>query len=112
MELPIKYNDVKKFIESNNLFEVTKKHLFEWLENSYQENATDFENSLNANLEVVLKSYIFKDEGVSFNQSFSYEPPMNYITVRIRIHDDNDSYLNEYTAFFDLDLKIFDDVMK
>ncbi|MGL5438786.1 MAG: hypothetical protein ACRDA4_00160 [Filifactoraceae bacterium] len=60
-------------------------------------------------IEVVINNYIFKDEGISISRSYSHEPPMDYISVWIRIFDEEDSYICEYTAFYDYELNFFDD---
>ncbi len=43
---------------------------------------------MNADLETVLKKYKFENESVSFSKSYSFDPPMDYISIWIRIFDD------------------------
>lgn len=67
---------------------------------------------MNADLETVLTAYKFETEGYSMSQSYSYDPPIDYISVWIRIYDEKNSYICEYTAFYDMELKVFDDKIR
>lgn len=112
MKLPINYLEVNVFEQQNNLFAFTKKYLIKWLENLWCDSPKEFEEQYNTNISTVLNDYKFEDEGISFSRSYSYEPPLDYISVSIRIYDQEDDYVAEYRALYDLDLHIFDDTMR
>lgn len=112
MNPPVDSQDFLNFIRNNNLFEKAKGNLNECLRNLYTSDQSNFEQLFHADLKKVMETYSFENEGVSFSKSFSYEPPLDYISVWIRIYDAEGDYLAEYTVFFDLDLKCFDDKLK
>lgn len=112
MKLPINYLQVNEFERQNNLFNLTKEYLIKWLETSYHDSPKEFEEQYYSDINTVLNNYKFENEGISFSRSYSYEPPLDYISVSIRIYDQEDDYVAEYRAFYDLDLQIFDDRMK
>lgn len=112
MNFPIDPQDFLNYIYSNNLFEKTKENLDKCLRNLYTTDQSNFKQMFHTDLSGVIETYSFENEGVSFSKSFSYEPPLDYISVWIRIYDVEGDYLAEYTAFFDLELKCFDDKLK
>lgn len=112
MILPIDTNQLENFIHKNNLFHTTQNSLILCLKNWWRDNKVDFLENMNANLETVLTAYKFEKEGYSISKSYSYDPPMDYISVWIRIYDEENSYICEYTAFYDMDLKMFDDKLR
>lgn len=63
----------------------------------------------NLNLLVHQINEWIENEGASCSKSFSYDPPLDYFSVWIRISDEDDRYLCKYTAFYDLELNCFDD---
>ena len=81
------------------------------MENLWCDSPKEFEEQYNTNISTVLNDYKFENEGISFSRSYSYEPPLDYISVSIRIYDQEDDYVAEYRALYDLDLHIFDDTM-
>ncbi|MBS5150449.1 MAG: hypothetical protein KHY76_05570 [Butyricicoccus pullicaecorum] len=112
MKLPINYLEVNAFEQENDIFAFTKKYLIKWLESLWYDSPKEFEEQYNTNISTVLNDYKFKNEGISFSRSYSYEPPLDYISVSIRIYDQEDDYVAEYRALYDLDLHIFDDTMR
>lgn len=112
MKIPIKSEDFSKFISDNKLFDITRDELKKCLKNWWDNDRTLFIEDMYSDLETVLKKYRFENEGVSFSKSYSYEPPMDYISVWIRIFDEEDNYVCEYTAFYDYMLNCFDDKIK
>lgn len=109
MNIPMDFKKFNDFIHNNHLFNITQDNLTTCLKNCWLDNKVSFLQDMNADLETVLKNYKFENEGFSFSRSYSYDPPMDYISVWIRIYDEENSYICEYTAFYDLNLKIFDD---
>lgn len=81
-------------------------------ENWWNDDNAAFLDDMNSGLETVLKKYRFENEGVSFSKRYSYDPPMDYISVWIRIFDEENNYISENTAFYDVELQIFDDKIK
>lgn len=81
-------------------------------ENWWNDDNAAFLDDMNSGLETVLKKYRFENEGVYFSKSYSYDPPMDYISVWIRIFDEENNYISENTAFYDVELQIFDDKIK
>lgn len=112
MNLPIDPQGFSNFIRNNNLFEKADENLNECLKNFYTTDQANFREIFHTDLDKVMETYSFENTGVSFSKSFSYEPPLDYISVWIRIYDTEGDYLAEYTAFFDLELKCFDDKLK
>ena len=112
MVLPIDSKKFSDFISDSNLFQMTQENLKALLKNWWDADKINFSKDMNADLETVLKKYKFEAEGVSLSKSYSYEPPMDYISVWIRIFDEENSYICEYTAFYDYNLNCFDDKIK
>lgn len=109
MNIPMDFETLNDFIRESNLFDSTRDSLKLYLENWWNDNKAVFLEDMGADLETVLKKYRFENEGLSFSRSYFYDPPLDYISVWIHIFDEEDSYISEYTAFYDLDLEIFDD---
>ncbi|KSV57696.1 hypothetical protein [Acetivibrio ethanolgignens] len=112
MNVPINSKEFTDFISDNNLFQLTQEKLTTCLKNWWTHDKAAFLEDMNADLETVLKKYNFENDGVSFSKSYSYDPPMDYISVWIHIFDEENNYICEYTAFYDLELQIFDDKIK
>ncbi len=100
------------FIKDNHLFDKTKENLMLCLNHFYKTEQERFHEMFQADLDQVINTYVFENEGVSFSKSFSYDPPLDYISVWIRIYDREKDYLAEYTAFYDLELNQIDDRLK
>lgn len=104
MKIPINSSEFEKFVEESRIFEKTHMLMGEYLKKWYEENPETFREDLWADLDTVLRFYGFEYESVAFNKSFSYDPPMDYFSCRIRIYDQEPLYCIEYTAFFDMNL--------
>ena len=112
MTLPIDTKALENFIHENNLFHTTQNRLILCLKNWWRDNKVDFLENMNADLQTVLTAYKFEKEGYSISKNYSYNPPIDYISVWIRIYDEENSYICEYTAFYDMNLKIFNDKIR
>lgn len=109
MTMPINTQAIDLFIETSNLRALCFSNMNANLSNWFKDNPDEFMSTFDANLDRVLNTYRFDFEGISFSRSFSYDPPLNYISVYIRLYDHEDSYYGEYTAFFDHEINCFDD---
>lgn len=107
--LPISQQDFQNFIEKNKLFERTYQLMCKSLKHWYEDDSQHFIEDMWADLDTVMKTYHFENEGVSISKNYSYEPPLDYISCYIRVYDAEWTYCMEYTAYFDEDLKEFDD---
>lgn len=112
VKIPVDPAAFSEFIEAARLFECTRKLLRMCLTNWYKEDIQGFVGDMRAGLERVLGEYKFVNEGVSVSKSFSYDPPLDYISVWVRIYDEEGCYVAEYTAFYDCDLKCFDERLR
>ncbi len=112
MKLPIDFKSINDFLSNNNLFLTTRENLITCLKNWWNDDNAAFLDDMNADLETVLERYKFENNGISFSKSYSYDPPMDYISIWIRIFDEENNYICGYTAFYDLELQIFDDKIK
>lgn len=112
MKIPMDWQMFSEFIQDNCLFDKTKDNLIICLKNFYMQDPEKFEEMLNADVDKIISTYNFVNEGVSLSKSFSYDPPLDYISVWIRIYDNENDYLAEYTAFYDLELNCIDDKLK
>lgn len=109
MKVKIDLKEFDNFIFDNNLFDITKKNLIKYLKNYWYDDEIGFIDDMYSNLETVLKKYNFLNDGYSFNKSYSYNPPLDYISVWIYIYDENNSYVCMYKAFYDYNLELIDD---
>lgn len=109
MKIPIDTNKFADFIVENKLFDKTRENMTQYLKSWYEDDKEHFLEDMWADFDTVINTYTFENEGVSFSKSYSYEPPLDYISVWIRIYDNEGSYCAEYTAFYDNDLNCFDD---
>lgn len=112
VKIPVDPAAFSEFIEAAGLFECTQKLLRTFLTNWYREDIQGFVGDMRAGLDHVLGEYKFINEGVSLSKSFFYDPPLDYISVWVRIHDEDGCYVAEYTAFYDRDLKCFDEKLR
>ncbi|ONI39236.1 hypothetical protein AN639_06480 [Candidatus Epulonipiscium fishelsonii] len=112
MKVPINFLEIEDFKVEFKCFDITKKALVQFLENAYQDNSKNFIEDYYNDLHVVLNDYKFENESISFSRSYSYNPPLDYITISIRIYDMEDIYVGEYRAFYDLEFKMFDDKIR
>lgn len=106
--LPIETKKVQSFIDDNAIFTKTRENLMQVLQEWWNDSPIKFQEDLWADLDTVTKRYQLVNEGISFSRSYSYEPPMDFITCYVRIFDANDNYCTEFTAYFDYSLDIFD----
>jgi hypothetical protein len=109
MNIPMDVNAFENFVAENQLFIKTKKKMIQCLKNWYKKDKDQFLEDLWTDIDTVLSTYTFEKDGVSFSKSYSYEPPLEYISVWIKIFDNEGSYCAKYTAFYDLNLNCFDD---
>ena len=112
MEFPVDYEKLNEFVIANGLLDLTRELLRKCLISLYEDDHLAFEEWFSADAETVIKQYSFITEGFSFSRSLSHDPPLNYISVWIRIYDLDGDYLGEYTAFFDSNLNCIDDNLK
>lgn len=110
--IPVDPEAFSRFIETAKLFERTRKLMRICLKNWYGEDIRGFIGDMRAGLDRVFGEYKFVNEGVSLSKSFSYDPPLDYISVWVRIYDEEDCYVAEYTAFYDRDLTCFDEKLR
>ncbi len=110
MILPMDKDDFSKFIEESNILILTKESLYECLENWYKDEPEQFIEELGADINTVMKTYRFENTMVSFNKNFKFEPPLDTISGKITICDENGDYCMTYQAIFDYDLNIIDDM--
>ncbi len=109
MSTTIDFKKLRNFVETNNLFQSTHDSLKICLKNWWTDNRELFLEDLGNDLETVLTKYKFENDSFSFSTSYAYEPPMDYISIRIEIYDEENNYICRYTAFYDTALEIFDD---
>lgn len=111
MKFPIGKADFSRFISDTKIFEKTKEAMNTCLTRWYQEAPHHFVGDMGADLETVLKTHRFHEEGVSISRSYAtvYDMPLDYISCRITITDQEDGICATYTAFFDEHLRLFDD---
>ncbi len=112
MKILIDSQIFSEYIKQHHLFEKTKENLILCLKNFYAQEPEEFKEMLYADVSKVINTYHFENEGVSISKSFFYDPPLDYISVWIRIYDNENYYLAEYTAFYDSDLNCIDDKLK
>ena len=109
MVVPINKNDYEEFVSESKIFKKTSDLMIKCLSNWYKEDKESFIKDMWNDLDTVINTYKFEEDGVSISKSYSYEPPLDYISCWIRIYDSEGSYCIEYTAFFDYDLNCIDD---
>ncbi len=111
MKIPINTNQFEDFIVKNKLFGKTRESMVQYLKNWYEDDKEHFLEDMWENFDTVMNTYNFENDGVSFSKSYSYESPLDYISVWIKIYDNEGDYCVKYTAFYDYDLNCFDDTM-
>lgn len=107
---PMDKDTFSKFIEESKIFVLTRESLYECLENWYKDESEQFIEELGADINTVMKTYHFENTMVSFNKNFKFEPPLDTISGKITICDENRDYCMTYQAIFDYDLNIIDDM--
>jgi len=109
MDLPINFQKIAPFMGESDLFHRTQKLLQGCLEYLSITDPIQFDEMFHTDFNTVMNEYKFMNEGVSFSKNFLYEPPLEYISVWIKIYSTEDDYLAQYTAFFDEELNCFDE---
>jgi len=109
--IPINYESFDSFIRENHLFERARESCIEVLNNRYRESKYDFIRNFGADITVVLETYRFINSGISFDRHYEFDKPLDTVSVWIRIYNSNNSYVCEYTVYYDFKLEIIDDKM-
>ncbi|MBE6072621.1 MAG: hypothetical protein E7208_11820 [Clostridium butyricum] len=109
MVVPINKKDYEVFISESKIFKKTYDLMVKCLRSWYDDDKEKFINDMWTDFDTVMNTYRFENEGVSISKSYSYDPPLDYISCWIRIYDAEDTYCIEYTAFFDYELNCIDD---
>ena len=110
--IPIDSEQFLVFIEQSNIFDRTREFMKGYLTNWYNDHADTFIEDMRANLTMVLEHYHFYNTFVSITKNFNFDPPIDTISCTIRITDEKDICCSQYTAFYDKQLNVIDDVMK
>lgn len=111
MKLPIDKNAFSDFVNQTHIFELTRKEMYQCLENWYNDDSKHFIEDMRGNFDDVINTYHFYDTMVSFNKNFNFELALDTITCIIRITDEEDDCCMHYKAIFDYDLNVIDDVL-
>lgn len=109
MSTTIDFKKLSDFVEKNNLFQSTQDMLKICLKNSWDDNRDTFLEDFGNDLETVFTKYKFENNTFTFSTSYACEPPMDYISIRIEIYDEENNYICRYTTFYDTALEGFDD---
>lgn len=110
MMLPINWDKINSFVDSNDLFNRTARSMENCLCTYFQDDEESFLEDFRADWETVRNTYRFENAGISFSRDFWRE--LDYISVWIRIYDAEDSYIGEYNLFFDEQLNVIDDTLR
>lgn len=108
--LPIYWDKINSFMDSNDLFNRAARSMRNYLRNYFQDDEVNFCEDYGSDLNSVLNTYRFENAGISFSRDFGRE--LDYISVWIRIYDAEDSYIGEYNLFFDEQLNVIDDTLR
>ena len=111
MKMPIDREAFSEFVEQSGIFATAQKYMEQCLKSWYMDEPEQFADDMRADLETVMKTYLFHNAMVSFNKDFGFDPPLDTITCIIAINDDEDDHCMFYRAIFDCDLNIIDDVI-
>lgn len=111
MKVPVDKDEFSSFIDKSDLFELTRKALFECLVNWYKEEPERFILDMRADLNTVMEKYSFTNNMISINKAFSYDTPLDTVSSKITIFDSDGDYCMLYQAIFDYELNIIDDFL-
>lgn len=103
------YQELERIVEENKLFRQAREALGRYLKIWWAEDRKNFQESMWADLDTVLEKYRFENDSFAFSRSYLYDPPLDYIAVRIRISNEEETDCSIYTACFNLELEFFDD---
>lgn len=107
----INFDKIESYIKEKKLFDIAHQALKEYLCNWWEDDKNSFLEDMGADLNTVIEKYKFENKCFSINANYLYDPTMYYYSATIRILDEEDNYVAEYTAFFDIELNIFDDYL-
>lgn len=107
--VPIDKNAFEIFITQSGIFEKTKAYMWEYLQNWYEESASDFIECMRADFETVRETYHFYNGCVAIAKDLERE--LDYINCWIYIRDEEDDICCDYRAMYDYDLVCFDDTL-
>lgn len=110
MMLPINWDKINTFVDSNDLFNRAACSMKNYLRTYFQDDEANFLEDFRADWDTVLNTYRFENAGISFSRDFLRE--LDYVSVWIRIYDTEDDYVGEYTLFFDEQLNVIDDTLR
>jgi len=112
IRIPVDPEQFSDFITKSKIFDQTQELMKRNLTNWYNHDADTFIESMRADLTTVLEQYHFYNEFVSITKNFNFDPPIDTVSCTIRITDNEDDCCTRYTAFFDNQLNVIDDMMK
>lgn len=110
MNVPMHSAAFERFIQESQLFARTQLALLQCLKSWYADDPEQFTEDLRADLDTVLHSYRFENVMVSLNKNYNFDPPLDTISGKITIYDEEGSYCMNYQAIFDYDLQLIDDI--
>jgi hypothetical protein len=100
-KIPVNVIEFDRYVQENELFEIGEKYLVECLSKWYEEAPDEFVENMRVSFDKVMKEYKFSWHIVSVTKNFSFATPKDYLSVSIRIEDEEDSYIAGYTVFLD-----------
>jgi hypothetical protein len=100
-KMPVDVIEFDRYIQGNELFEIGEKYLVQCLKKWYEEAPDEFIENMRVSLDKVMKEYKFSWRIVSVTKNFYFDPPKDYLSISIRIGDEEDSYIAGYTVFLD-----------
>lgn len=103
------YQELERIVEENKLFRQAQEALDVYLRNWWADEPNRFQEEMRVDLDTVLEKYHFENDSFAFSRSYLYDSPLDYIAVRIRVSDEEESENSIYTACFNLELEFFDD---
>ena len=111
-KMPINSKLFEEYIQKNGLFDKAREYLKEYLEIWWEEEPDAFFEDMRTSFEKVIKEYAFTDKVVAIQKNFLYEPPRDYLSVSILIHDKEGNGVRQYTAFFDFSFELIVDKLE
>lgn len=112
MNLSNNFNEVNKIVIKNQLYDITTKSFKNILKSWWDRNSESFFDRFDNDLNTVLELYNFDKKGACFSKNYMVNPPSDFISVWIKLFDEQNHYMCEYTAYFDLNCNMFDFVIK